>query len=60
MISTQTKIGIVGGGTTGLYLTILLKSRGFDVCLFERAQKRAKKQDVPKNFKQFNNTHLSY
>lgn len=39
MISTQTKIGIVGGGTTGLYLTILLKSRGFDVCLFERAPK---------------------
>ncbi|BAZ10165.1 monooxygenase FAD-binding protein [Calothrix sp. NIES-4071] len=39
MLSTQTRIGIVGGGTTGLYLTILLKSRGFDVSLFERAPK---------------------
>ncbi|MBF2066424.1 MAG: FAD-dependent monooxygenase [Calothrix sp. C42_A2020_038] len=37
MISTQTKIGIVGAGTTGLYLAILLKNRGFDVSLFERA-----------------------
>ncbi len=39
MISTQTKIGIIGSGTTGLYLAVLLASHGFDVQLFERSPK---------------------
>lgn len=39
MISTQTKIGIIGSGTTGLYLAVLLANRGFDVQLFERSPK---------------------
>jgi 2-polyprenyl-6-methoxyphenol hydroxylase-like FAD-dependent oxidoreductase len=37
MISTPKKVGIVGGGTTGLYLSILLENAGFEVSLFERA-----------------------
>jgi 2-polyprenyl-6-methoxyphenol hydroxylase-like FAD-dependent oxidoreductase len=37
MISTPKKIGIVGGGTTGLFLAILLENVGFEVSLFERA-----------------------
>ncbi|MEA5572920.1 FAD-dependent oxidoreductase [Calothrix sp. UHCC 0171] len=37
MISTPKKIGIVGGGTTGLYLAILLEDAGFEVSVFERA-----------------------
>lgn len=37
MVSTPKKIGIVGAGTTGLYLAILLKNQGFEVFIFERA-----------------------
>jgi 2-polyprenyl-6-methoxyphenol hydroxylase-like FAD-dependent oxidoreductase len=37
MVSNPKKIGIVGGGTTGLYLAILLDSQGFEVSVFERA-----------------------
>lgn len=39
MISTGKKIGIIGGGTTGLYLAILLENEGFEVSLFERSPK---------------------
>ena len=31
------RIGIVGAGTSGLYLAILLKKQGYDVTLFEQA-----------------------
>jgi 2-polyprenyl-6-methoxyphenol hydroxylase-like FAD-dependent oxidoreductase len=39
MVSTRKKIGIVGAGTTGLYLAILLENQGFEVSVFERAPK---------------------
>jgi len=37
MVSTSKKVGIVGAGTTGLYLAILLENEGFEVSIFERA-----------------------
>lgn len=37
MITTPKKIGIVGAGTSGLYLAILLNNQGFEVSIFERA-----------------------
>lgn len=36
MNPTAKKIGIIGGGTTGLYLAILLQNQGFEVSVFER------------------------
>lgn len=37
MISSNTKIGIIGTGTSGAYLASLLIQEGFDVHLFEKA-----------------------
>jgi len=37
MVSTNSKIGIVGAGTSGAYLASLLIQEGFQVCLFEKA-----------------------
>ncbi|OCR02212.1 monooxygenase [Oscillatoriales cyanobacterium USR001] len=37
MVSTNTKIGIIGAGTSGAYLASLLIQEGFEVHLFEKA-----------------------
>jgi salicylate hydroxylase len=37
MISTNSKIGIIGAGTSGAYLASLLTQEGFQVSLFEKA-----------------------
>ena len=37
MISTNSKIGIIGAGTSGAYLASLLLQEGFEVHLFEKA-----------------------
>ena len=37
MISTNSKIGIIGAGTSGAYLASLLIQEGFQVTLFEKA-----------------------
>ena len=37
MISKKIKVGIVGAGTTGVYLSSLLHKRGYQVDLFEKA-----------------------
>ncbi|NES90206.1 NAD(P)/FAD-dependent oxidoreductase, partial [Okeania sp. SIO2B9] len=36
MIAQNTRIGIVGAGTTGTYLTYLLAKKGYQVDLFEK------------------------
>ena len=37
MVSSTSKIGIIGAGTSGTYLAILLIQQGFKVDLFEKA-----------------------
>ncbi|MFS8118144.1 MAG: FAD-dependent oxidoreductase [Microcoleus sp.] len=37
MVSLNSKIGIIGAGTSGVYLAILLIKQGFKVTLFEKA-----------------------
>ncbi|WP_445243713.1 MULTISPECIES: NAD(P)-binding protein [unclassified Microcoleus] len=37
MVSSQSRIGIIGAGTSGVYLAILLIKQGFQVTLFEKA-----------------------
>jgi 2-polyprenyl-6-methoxyphenol hydroxylase-like FAD-dependent oxidoreductase len=37
MISSNYRIGIIGAGTTGVYLASLLSKQGIDVALFEKA-----------------------
>ncbi|MEG5034398.1 NAD(P)-binding protein [Microcoleus sp. AT3-D2] len=37
MVSSQSRIGIIGAGTSGAYLAILLIQQGFQVDLFEKA-----------------------
>lgn len=37
MVSLNSRIGIIGAGTSGVYLAILLIQRGFQVTLFEKA-----------------------
>ena len=37
MVSSQSRIGIIGAGTSGVYLAILLIQHGFQVDLFEKA-----------------------
>jgi len=37
MVSSQSRIGIIGAGSSGVYLAILLIQQGFQVTLFEKA-----------------------
>ena len=37
MVSLNSRIGIIGAGTSGVYLAILLIEQGFQVTLFEKA-----------------------
>ncbi|MEG4804201.1 NAD(P)-binding protein [Microcoleus sp. ARI1-B5] len=37
IVSSQSRIGIIGAGTSGAYLAILLIQQGFQVDLFEKA-----------------------
>ena len=37
MVSSNSKIGIIGAGTSGAYLASLLIQEGFQVTLFEKA-----------------------
>ncbi|MEG4328711.1 NAD(P)-binding protein, partial [Microcoleus sp. herbarium5] len=37
MVSPQSRIGIIGAGSSGVYLAILLIQQGFQVDLFEKA-----------------------
>jgi flavin-dependent dehydrogenase len=37
MVSSQSRIGIIGAGSSGVYLAILLIQQGFQVDLFEKA-----------------------
>jgi 2-polyprenyl-6-methoxyphenol hydroxylase-like FAD-dependent oxidoreductase len=37
MVSSNTRVGIIGAGTSGVYLASLLAKKGFQVALFEKA-----------------------
>jgi 2-polyprenyl-6-methoxyphenol hydroxylase-like FAD-dependent oxidoreductase len=37
MVASQSKIGIIGAGSSGLYLGILLTQQGYQVDIFEKS-----------------------